>query len=83
MLPSTVNAALRRASERCGWTERVSSHRLRHTFAMHSLRGGMDVVVLSRLLGHRCLQSTIRYVTPDLARPTVAVDVLAALGIHA
>jgi len=82
MLMATANAALRRASDRCGWTERVSSHRLRHTFAIHSLRGGMDVVALSRLMGHRCLQSTVRYVTPDIIRPATAVDVLAVLGIQ-
>jgi hypothetical protein len=40
------------------------------------------VVALSRLMGHRCIQSTVRYVTPDLARPVVAVDVLAVLGVQ-
>lgn len=82
MLAATVNAALKRAAERSGFADRVSSHRLRHTFAIHSLRGGMDVVYLSRLMGHRCLSSTVRYVTPDLERPGVAVDVLAALGVQ-
>jgi integrase/recombinase XerD len=82
MLASTVNAALHRAAARAGFTERISSHRLRHTFAIHSLRGGMDIVHLSRLMGHRCLSSTLRYVTPDLERPAVAVDVLAALGVQ-
>jgi integrase/recombinase XerD len=79
---ATLNAALRRSAERCGLAGQVSSHRLRHTFAMHSLQGGMDVVALSRLMGHRCLQSTVRYVTPDLVRPVVAVDVLAVLGVQ-
>jgi integrase len=82
MEPATLNAALRRSAERCGLAGQVSSHRLRHTFAMHSLQGGMDVVALSRLMGHRCIQSTVRYVTPDLARPVVAVDVLAVLGVQ-
>lgn len=66
---------------RAGLTERITSHRLRHTFAMTSLRGGMDIVMLSRLLGHRSLTSTVRYVTPDLIRPGVVVDVLARLGV--
>jgi len=81
MLAATVNAALRRAALQAGFTERVSSHRLRHTFAIHSLRGGMDIVTLQQVLGHRCLQSTVRYLTPDLVRPGVQVDLLAVLGV--
>ena len=82
MLAATVNAALKRAALRAGFSERVSSHRLRHTFAIHSLRGGMDVVTLSKLMGHRCLSSTVRYLTPDLIRPGTMVDVLARLGVQ-
>jgi integrase len=78
----TVNAALHRAAIRAGFTEPISSHRLRHTFAIHCLRGGMDVVMLSKLMGHRCLQSTVRYLTPDLIRPGTPVDVLARLGVQ-
>lgn len=82
MLIATVNAALRRAAERAGIRERVSSHRLRHTFAITSLRGGMDLVTLSKLMGHRCLSSTVRYVTPDLVKPGTMVDVLKQLGLE-
>jgi integrase len=79
MLAATFNAALRRGWERAGLPDRFSSHRLRHTFAITCLRGGMDVITLQKLLGHRCLQSTARYLTPDLIRPGTLVDVLAQL----
>ncbi len=82
MLAATVNAALHRAAEKAGFSEQISSHRLRHTFAIHSLRGGMDIVHLSRLMGHRCLSSTVRYLTPDLKRPGEMVDVLECLGVQ-
>lgn len=36
MLAATVSAALKRAAERCRFTERVSSDRLRHTFAIQA-----------------------------------------------
>lgn len=81
LLVGTVNAALQRAAERAGFTERVSSHRFRHSFAIHSLRGGMDIVSLQQAMGHRCITSTVRYLTPDLARPGTTVDVLADLGV--
>jgi len=81
LLAGTINGALRRAAERAGFTERVSSHRLRHSFAIHSLRGGMDIVSLQRAMGHRCIASTVRYLTPDMARPGTTVDVLADLGV--
>jgi integrase len=81
LLAGTVNGALRRAADQAGFTEPVSSHRFRHSFAIHSLRGGMDIVSLQRAMGHRCIASTVRYLTPDLARPGTAVDVLAAMGV--
>lgn len=81
LLAGTVNGALGRAAERTGFTERVSSHRFRHSFAIHSLRGGMDIVSLQQAMGHRCIASTVRYLTPDMARPGKTVDVLADLGV--
>jgi integrase/recombinase XerD len=71
VLAGTINAALRRDAEQAGFTERVSSHRFRHSFAIHSLRGGMDIVTLQRAMGHRCITSTVRYLTPDMTRPGV------------
>ncbi len=82
LVPATINAALQRAALRAGFAEPVSSHRLRHSFAIHSLRGGMDIVTLQRVMGHRCLSSTARYLTPDLTRPGVVVDLLATLGVR-
>ncbi len=81
VLAGTVNASMRRAAERAGFTEHVSSHRFRHAFAIHSLRGGMDIVTLQRAMGHRCIASTVRYLTPDMARPGVSVDLLRDLGV--
>jgi len=47
---------------------RVTSHRLRHTYATELLGGGMSLVGLMRLLGHRDYHMTLRYaaVTPEL-----------------
>jgi integrase/recombinase XerD len=42
-------------------TKRVSPHRLRHTFATHLVRAGVNLVTLRDLLGHRQITSTQLY----------------------
>ena len=41
--------------------KRVSPHRLRHTFATHLVRAGVNLVTLRDLLGHRQISSTQLY----------------------
>lgn len=42
--------------------ERVTPHRLRHTYATQMLRAGMSLPVLMKILGHRTIRMTMRYV---------------------
>lgn len=41
--------------------EDASLHSLRHTFASHLVMRGVDLVTVSRLLGHASIQMTMRY----------------------
>jgi len=44
-------------------------HNLRHTYAVHSLKRGMDIITLQRILGHTKVQTTsiyLRFVVDDL-----------------
>jgi hypothetical protein len=46
---------------------RITSHRLRHTYATELLSAGMSLVGVMRLLGHRDYRMTLRYaaITPE------------------
>lgn len=69
---ATVRAALKKAAEDAGIKKRITPHVLRHSFATHLLEQGVDIHVVSALLGHRSLQSTRRYarVTRKIIRRT-------------
>jgi site-specific recombinase XerD len=49
------------AKQRAGIEKAGGMHTLRHTFATHLLQAGVDLHTLQRLLGHRSLRSTTRY----------------------
>lgn len=55
-----LRQVLRRLAERAG-VEHCYPHRFRRTFALWSLRAGMDVFSLQRLMGHADLSMTRRY----------------------
>ena len=57
----TVQEACQRARQRCGLLKLVTPHSLRHAFAVHLLESGADVRTIQLLLGHRSLETTVRY----------------------
>jgi site-specific recombinase XerD len=58
--------------------EGITAHRLRHTFATHLIRNGVDVRTVQELLGHADLQTTARYLHSDTRTKQAAVGRLAA-----
>ena len=55
-----IRMLVRRAAERAGVDE-PGMHEFRRAFAINSLRNGMDVATLQRLLGHSSLEVVLRY----------------------
>jgi site-specific recombinase XerD len=53
--------ALTRAAEEAACSNRITPHRLRHTFATEMLRLGVSLPALMQLLGHKDISMTLRY----------------------
>ncbi len=53
---SGVLQLVRSAAERAAITKRVHTHLLRHSFITNALRGGMNPLVLARIVGHSSLR---------------------------
>ena len=59
---TTVKNGHNRAVKRAGITGPFVLYDLRHTFATRSLDAGVDLVTLSKILGHSKIQMSLRYV---------------------
>jgi integrase len=55
-------------------------HDMRHSFATRLVRGGVDLVVVQRLLGHHSVSMTEKYSHPDEDAKAAAVTVLESQG---
>lgn len=74
------NRAFARHLRACGLDgQGITPHTLRHTFATHLVMAGVQITVVSELLGHADIQSTMLYVHTDMGnlRNAIAQHVLA------
>lgn len=65
----TAERAYTAAKQRAGIAKAGNIHALRHAFATHLLEAGTDLHTIQRLLGHRHIRSTMRYL--HLARRNI------------
>ena len=61
MARRSIQHALSQVLKRTSIQKPVSMHRFRHSFAVHALEMGMDIVTLQHLLGHAHLSTTLIY----------------------
>jgi integrase/recombinase XerD len=57
----TVFDTCRKAARRAGIAKPVHPHSLRHAFATHLLEDGADLITIQKLMGHKNLKTTARY----------------------
>ena len=81
---STPQKVFQRAKQQMGVEKVGGIHSLRHAYASHQLQAGMPVQQLQYQLGHRSIQSTLRYVhwvMSSNAQEGAGRDLIAALDL--
>ena len=72
-----VQRCVRAAAGQVGLAGRATPHVLRHSYATHAHRNGAAARDLQEVLGHRQLETTMRYLTADPGRVRSPLEVLA------
>jgi site-specific recombinase XerD len=76
MSRNAIYERVRTTAQRARIARRVSPHRLRHTFATHLVKNGVQLVTIRDLLGHHSISSTQVYLH------TTAEDLRSAARVH-
>lgn len=76
---AAIHAIYERADVRCPaqpW------HALRHTFGTQLAARGTPIHTIRKLMGHKSIETTLRYMHTDRAAARAAIDSLGAVGSH-
>lgn len=71
-----VQAVVRETREKLGWKRNITPHTFRHSFASRLVQNQVDIVSVSKLLGHSDLKTTSIYTHASMDQLEDAVQVL-------
>jgi len=72
----SIRRAIDTARQKAGIKKKITPNMLRHTFASDLIVSGADIRTVQELLGHRHVQTTMRYLHPFSEQLRKAVDTL-------
>lgn len=71
---SSIRRRLKTVVRRAGLPDHISPHWLRHAFATHAHEAGVNIVALSKVLGHSSVKTTRDYIHNDHEAVGAALD---------
>jgi len=71
---SNIQRAVRKAARAIGATSLITPHILRHAYATHAIERGANVRDVQAAMGHKHLDTTMRYITPDAMRVASPIE---------
>lgn len=71
-----INRELAMATEKLGWTKKITNHTLRRSFATNLYLKGVSLVAIQKLLGHESLRTTSIYLNVHQSELHEAVNLL-------